>query len=170
VPAASPVPPTTPPAIPTTPPAIPATATAVAGAAEAVAAVKRGADLSSLAAGLAAVAAKAPGATVPGTAGAKAPGAAASGPIYAAAGLDNAPPKYPFAARRRGLEGVVVVRARVRADGRSGRLTIAHSSGFAILDRAALAAVARWRFVPARRAGAAVAAEVEIPIRFALDD
>ncbi|MFW6162471.1 MAG: energy transducer TonB, partial [Planctomycetota bacterium] len=47
---------------------------------------------------------------------------------------------------------------------------VARSSGHAVLDEAAVAAVRRWRFTPARAGGAAVTAEVEIPIRFRLSD
>ncbi|MFP4055771.1 MAG: energy transducer TonB [Candidatus Brocadiia bacterium] len=81
---------------------------------------------------------------------------------------DNPPPAYPPLARRRGYEGVVVVRVRVGSDGRPLRVAVAESCGHAVLDRAAREAVETWRFRPARAAGRAVAAEVEVPIRFRL--
>jgi protein TonB len=43
------------------------------------------------------------------------------------------------------------------------------SSGVERLDRAALDAVRRWRFVPARQGDTPVDAWVLVPIRFSLD-
>jgi len=59
----------------------------------------------------------------------------------------------------------------VGADGTPKQVKIAHSSGFVLLDRAALETVReRWRFVPAMRAGAAIESWVTVPIRFALTE
>lgn len=91
-------------------------------------------------------------------------------PAWRAAYLANPAPAYPLAARRLGLEGEVLLRAEILPDGRCGELEIARSSGHALLDEAALAAVKRWRFLPARRGEEPVAARVEIPIRFRLTD
>ncbi|MEO1767251.1 energy transducer TonB [Thiobacter aerophilum] len=91
-------------------------------------------------------------------------------PDLRAAYLANPRPPYPLAARRLGLEGQVVLRAEILPDGRCGELVVAQSSGHALLDEAALAAVKRWRFLPARRGEAPIAAWVEIPIRFRLTD
>ena len=64
----------------------------------------------------------------------------------------------------------MLLRVLVGADGqRANRWTIAASSGFERLDRAAQDAVRRWRFVPARRGNDAVAAYVNVPIAFSLD-
>jgi protein TonB len=83
--------------------------------------------------------------------------------------LDNPRPPYPLAARRLGQQGRVVLRAHVDADGRCEELRLAASSGHRLLDDAALATVRRWRFLPATRAGIAVASWVEVPIAFRLD-
>jgi protein TonB len=91
-------------------------------------------------------------------------------PGFDAAYLHNPKPSYPRAAVRMGLEGVVRIEVLVGADGRPRGLTLAHSSGHAVLDEAALEAVATWRFVPASRGGEAVAARVEVPIRFMLNE
>jgi protein TonB len=45
---------------------------------------------------------------------------------------------------------------------------VQRSSGFEMLDRAAIAAVRRWVFEPGRRGGNPVAAWVQVPVRFAL--
>jgi protein TonB len=84
--------------------------------------------------------------------------------------LKNPPPRYPLRARREGYEGTVLLDVEVLPSGRCGRLRTAHSSGYAILDEAALAAVAAWRFQPATRGRQPVAVGVEIPVTFRLID
>ena len=85
-----------------------------------------------------------------------------------AAYLHNPPPVYPRRARRRHHQGLVLVEVQVGPDGRPLGVKLARSSGHKELDRAALAAVRGWRFRPARRNGKAVAARVEVPLRFRL--
>jgi periplasmic protein TonB len=82
----------------------------------------------------------------------------------------NPAPQYPYSARLRGIEGRVVVRVRVGADGRPERAWLGVSSGYGSLDAAALAAVGKWRFAPARFAGLAVAGMVDVPVSFRLSD
>ena len=89
-------------------------------------------------------------------------------PDYRAAYLDNPRPAYPLAARRRGLEGKVVLRVEVLENGSCNRLAIKDSSGHDILDQAAMQAVKAWRFIPARRGDEAIKAWVEIPISYHL--
>jgi protein TonB len=62
------------------------------------------------------------------------------------------------------------VHATVAASGECTRADLRRSSGHAILDEAALRAVRGWRFVPALRDGRPVAAGVDIPIVFRLED
>jgi protein TonB len=81
---------------------------------------------------------------------------------------DNRPPAYPREARRRGYEGVVILTVHVSTEGACLAVDLEESSGHSSLDRAALAAVRRWRFEPARRNGVPVEAQVEVPIRFQL--
>ncbi|MBM3985576.1 MAG: energy transducer TonB, partial [Planctomycetes bacterium] len=69
---------------------------------------------------------------------------------------------------RRGLEGLVVVRVRVLADGTAGTAEVGESSGHDSLDQAALEAVAGWRFSPALRDGVPVEQDLEVPVRFRL--
>jgi protein TonB len=81
------------------------------------------------------------------------------------------PPAYPARARRRGEQGTVMLRVLVGPDGAVLRAGIAHTSGFRLLDDAALEVVrTRWRFVAARRDGHAVKCWVLVPIRFALTE
>ncbi|MDQ1315913.1 MAG: periplasmic protein TonB, partial [Pseudomonadota bacterium] len=99
---------------------------------------------------------------------APAPPATVEAPRFNAAYLNNPPPAYPAAARRRGQEGRVLVRAEVLADGRCSQAELKQGSGHQLLDQAALEAVRKWRFVPARQGDQAVTAWVDVPIAFKL--
>jgi protein TonB len=102
---------------------------------------------------------------------AAAPGAGTSEPPrYEAGGKSNPWPRYPAAARRRGIEGEVLVEVRVGADGAPAGVEILRSSGSALLDAAAVEALERWRFEPARSGGRPVAGTVEIPVTFKLTE
>jgi protein TonB len=81
----------------------------------------------------------------------------------------NPKPNYPLAAKRRGMEGVVELMVLVDEKGAPVTVDVKHSSGFTVLDREALKAVAQWRFEPAHRGGVAVAGEVVVPVRFQLE-
>lgn len=59
-------------------------------------------------------------------------------------------PKYPSSARNAGIEGVVGVKMLVGSDGRVEEATVIRSSGNADLDDAAVNAVYKWRFSPAK--------------------
>lgn len=90
-------------------------------------------------------------------------------PRFDADYLENPKPTYPALSRRMGEEGKVVLRVFVDATGRVGKLEILHSSSFPRLDQAALQAVGQWRFVPARQGGEPLAAWVQVPLVFRLD-
>ena len=83
--------------------------------------------------------------------------------------LNNRHPEYPRSARRRRLEGMVLLEVKVGAGGDPMSVDVKQSSGHNVLDDAARWAVEQWRFVPAQRNGVAVAAVVEVPIRFQLN-
>lgn len=95
-------------------------------------------------------------------------GHAASSPAEIDGGAGNPAPRYPYFARERGWEGRVVLRVAVDSAGSPGDVAIGRSSGRDMLDRAAMAAVRKWRFRPASRAGRPVAGVVEVPISFRL--
>jgi protein TonB len=101
---------------------------------------------------------------------------AAGGPAFsgaaraAAAGVGNPLPRYPFAARRKGLEGRVVIRVRVSPRGQAAEVAVLESSGHRLLDDAAERTLADWRFVPALRRGRAVESVVDVPVTFRLED
>ena len=77
-------------------------------------------------------------------------------------------PAYPAAARAGKLAGTVLLRVSVSADGHAQSVAVRRSSGHAVLDAAAVRAVRAWEFEPARTGGLAVAALVEVPVRFVL--
>jgi protein TonB len=83
--------------------------------------------------------------------------------------LYNPPPAYPPRARRLGLEGEVLIRTRVLPNGETDRLVLERSSGYALLDDAAMEAVRKWRFRPARRGDEQIVSWIEIPVRFRLE-
>jgi TonB family protein len=80
----------------------------------------------------------------------------------------NTPPQYPLLARRRGYQGKVLLEVLVKKDGRAGSIRLARSSGYEVLDRAAIKGVRNWLFHPAKRGNELVEMWVEIPIRFQL--
>lgn len=63
-------------------------------------------------------------------------------------------------------EGLVQLRALVRADGSVGTVEVTVSSGSTALDRAASAAVRQWEFAPATRDGTPIDAYVTLRIRY----
>lgn len=77
-------------------------------------------------------------------------------------------PRYPALARRMGQQGTVKLRLTIDRDGSVDRAEVAASSGFPMLDQAALRAARAWRFEPARREGRPVAAELVQPVEFHL--
>ncbi|MDX1765250.1 MAG: energy transducer TonB [bacterium] len=81
----------------------------------------------------------------------------------------NRPPPYPRLARKQGYAGTVVLEVLVDRQGRVGDLRVLSSSGYALLDKAATAAVKGWRFEPGRRGAEAVDMWVRVPIRFVLE-
>ena len=75
-------------------------------------------------------------------------------------------PEYPKEARAQHVEGVVIFRAKIGADGQLEDLTI--GSGDSLLAPAALATVRQWKFEPKRVDGRAVEAETSICLNFSL--
>jgi protein TonB len=71
--------------------------------------------------------------------------------------------------RRIGEHGRVLLRVVVRPDGTPESVELRQSSGSPRLDEAALDAVRKWRFVPARRGDVPITAAVIVPIVFALE-
>lgn len=94
--------------------------------------------------------------------------AAVTAARFDAAYLNNPRPAYPMLSRRLREEGQVMLRVLVSPEGQPARVELRTSSGSERLDRAAQEAVARWRFVPARRGDTPIEAWVLVPIVFKL--
>ena len=88
---------------------------------------------------------------------------------FDAAYLHNPHPEYPPLSRRLGEEGKVLLKVRVTPEGRPAAVDLEKSSNFDRLDEAARQAVARWRFIPAKRGDEPIEASVIVPIVFRLD-
>ncbi len=80
----------------------------------------------------------------------------------------NPLPRYPRIAKRRGYQGRTNLKVEVMESGIVGRIKVATSSGFDVLDKAALEAVKGWRFIPGTRDGNRTRQWVVVPIRFRL--
>jgi protein TonB len=77
-------------------------------------------------------------------------------------------PKYPPQARKRGIEGRVVVEFTIGADGSVGSVRVVESA-HRLLEEAVLEALKEWRFRPARVDGEAVATPHRQSFRFRID-
>ncbi|MDB4618780.1 energy transducer TonB [bacterium] len=77
--------------------------------------------------------------------------------------------KYPPAARRAGQQGTVTLSFTIGSSGTVISARIAESSGYTLLDNAALSAIRSWRFKPARNAlGEAISYSYTLPVPFRL--
>jgi protein TonB len=80
------------------------------------------------------------------------------------------PPAYPLQALREGVQGTVLLKVLVAADGMPVQVVVERGSGSRLLDDAARRHVlAAWRFHPAMRDGHAIEAWALVPVRFALN-
>jgi TonB family protein len=108
------------------------------------------------------------GASGDGTGGGVGSGEALSGLARPLGGY-QVKPRYPESARRAGVQGVTTLRVRVLENGRVGEVLIDQSAGFRDLDFAAVEAVKKWLFEPARRGKDPVSVWVLLPVKFQLN-
>jgi protein TonB len=80
----------------------------------------------------------------------------------------NPSPEYPAVARRRGYEGTVLVEVLVNREGRVEDLRLSQSSGYPVLDQAAMTSMRGWLFEPATINEKKVEMWVKVPVRFHL--
>lgn len=81
----------------------------------------------------------------------------------------NPSPEYPMIARKRGYQGTVVLEVLVSREGRVKELSLSTSSGYPVLDQAALTSVKTWLFDPGTRGEEKVDMWVKVPVRFQLE-
>ncbi len=84
--------------------------------------------------------------------------------------IKQVPPKYPKLLKRMGIEGTVVLFVEIKSDGTVGDIEVKKSlkSGKGGLDEAAIKAVKKWKFEPAKNAGKPITVWVTLPITFSL--
>ena len=76
---------------------------------------------------------------------------------------------YPRWARRQGLQGEMVIAVEILSSGKVGRQSAIQSTGYSILDEAAMEAMKTWQFHPAMKDGKPVLTCIQIPVRFQLN-
>lgn len=84
--------------------------------------------------------------------------------------FQNRPPEYPQLARQMHQEGLVMLSVEVDQKGMPVKVEVKQSSGYQLLDQAALKAVKRWRFQPERIGDIPIRSRVEVPVRFRLEE
>ncbi len=89
-------------------------------------------------------------------------------PTTSARPIFNPKPIYPALARRERQQGRVILALQINTAGHVTNVSLVRSSGFPLLDAAALQSVRRWSFVPAQVAGLAIPSKLEVPITFSL--
>lgn len=82
--------------------------------------------------------------------------------------ISGDPPSYPMQSRRNKEQGLVELLVLIGVDGRVETISVARSSGFPRLDKAALHAVRKWRWAPTVERGQPVQVRGIIPIPFQL--
>jgi TonB family protein len=91
-----------------------------------------------------------------------------SGDVVVPVLVQKVDPEYPDAARRSYRTGSVLVQVTIDESGAVSAARVLKSTG-EIFDAAALAAVKRWRYSPAKMGGEPVAVYFTVVIRFTLD-
>lgn len=90
-------------------------------------------------------------------------------PSTAATGMHNLAPVYPKLSRKRKEQGTVMLLLLVNSQGQVAEIKIKQSSGYERLDQAALQAVKKWQFSPAKQDGKAIDYWYEMPMNFSLN-
>lgn len=103
-------------------------------------------------------------------------GSGVSSTVFGLDEVDQAPvalnklkPFYPFSAKRRGIEGEVVLELVINKDGKTEQVRVISSKPSGVFEKAAVAAVERWTFKAAVNDGEPVAVKRQVPIKFVLD-
>ncbi len=77
-------------------------------------------------------------------------------------------PIYPTRALELGYQGNVTLHAEIMPSGLPRELKVVKSSGYSLLDKAALAAVKKWEFEPTHMNGNAMVSWVRVPVNFVI--
>ena len=79
------------------------------------------------------------------------------------------PPVYPYRAREQGIEGKVLVKLLVNADGSVGQVLIQDARPKGVFEEAVLRTIPTWKFNPGKVAGDPVTAWVVTTVNFDLN-
>lgn len=82
--------------------------------------------------------------------------------------ISKAEPSYPYTARRRKIDGKVIVRFLVDPKGKVQKPRIIQANPEGVFEDSVLAAIRKWRFKPGYFKGQAVATWVVLPVYFKL--
>ncbi len=77
---------------------------------------------------------------------------------------------YPPEARKAKQEGSVLLRVLVDGRGNAATVSVSVSSGYTLLDNAAVTGVRRWRFSPACKGGEPISSYKDVHVKFRLTD
>jgi protein TonB len=83
--------------------------------------------------------------------------------------FQNPSPEYPELARQMRQEGLVILSVDVDRTGEPIKVEMIQSSGYRLLDQAALKAVSHWKFQPGSMGNIPIESTVTVPIRFRLE-
>ena len=89
---------------------------------------------------------------------------------YKIGSIKNPHPPYPIIARKKGLQGKLILKVSINNDGSVKNVVVGKSSGHKILDNVSKETVEKWVFVPAKKMGEAVEDNIKVPIRFILTE
>ncbi len=89
---------------------------------------------------------------------------------YKIGSIKNPHPPYPIIARKKGLQGKLILKVSVNNDGSVKSVVVGKSSGHKILDKVSKETVEKWVFIPAKKLGKAVEDNINVPIRFVLTE
>ena len=78
------------------------------------------------------------------------------------------PAIYPRIAKKEGWEGTVTLLVVVDVKGKPAEITVDKSSGHKVLDNAAIHAVRKWIFSPAKDGNIPIRSSVKLPVHFSL--
>ncbi|MBT4922507.1 MAG: energy transducer TonB [Rickettsiales bacterium] len=88
-------------------------------------------------------------------------------PAHYSLGSENNPlPKYPSIALKKQYEGDVTLCVDITESGATKNVSVCKTSGYKVLDLAAINTVKKWHFSAAIESGQAVNSYLEIPISF----
>ncbi len=79
-------------------------------------------------------------------------------------------PSYPSSCKRQGHEGTTVLEVTILSKGKRGNIEIIQSAGCDSLDKAAIKALKKAKYIPAKRLGIAITTTKKIAFNFKLED